>query len=163
MVGVYLRMFTFLSHEEIIELDAKTQAHPEEREAQRRLAREILDLVHGVDERVRVERAVDALYSESINELDAQTLLMVLDDAPSSVLSRGALQAGEVDLVDVLVSTGLVKSKNVARQTLSQGGVYVNNRRADATTSKLGADALLADRYLLIRRGRRDLHLLDFS
>ena len=162
MVGGYLRMFTFLSHEEILELDEMTAVRPEERNAQRRLAREILDLVHGAHERERVEWAVEALYSESITDLDTNSLLMVLDDAPSSVLSRQALDAGEIDVIDVLVSSGLVKSKNIARQTLGQGGVYVNNRRVPADQTRLSPDALIDGRYLLIRRGRRDLHLLDF-
>jgi tyrosyl-tRNA synthetase len=163
MVGTYLRYFTFLGHEEILELEAKTSSSPKEREAQQCLAREVVDLVHGVAERERVERAVQALYSETISELDATTLLMVLDDAPSSTYERALLVSGEIDLVDVLVSAGLAKSKNVARQTLAQGGAYVNNRRVTSDESVLDASDLIADRYLLIRRGKRDLHLLEFA
>lgn len=163
MVGTYLRFFTFLSHEEILDLDAQTLQRPQERKAQRRLAQEVVDLVHGHEETVRVEQAVDALYSEEICELDESTLLMVLDDAPSSVLSRQRLDAGEIDVVDVLVSSGLAKSKNVARTTLTQGGAYINNRRVGTDRSRLSPDELIAGRYLLLRRGRRDLHLLDFQ
>ena len=162
IVGTYLRFFTFLSHDAILELDQQTEQRPQDRIAQRELAREIVELVHGKDERVRVERAVEALYGESISEFDAETLLLALDDAPSSTFKRSALDAGEIDIVDVLVQTGLVNSKNIARQTLAQGGAYVNNRRVDADTSVLSPTALIAGRYLLIRRGRRDLHLLDF-
>ena len=162
IVGTYLRYFTFLSHDAILELDQKTHDRPQERLAQQQLAREIVELVHGKDECARVERAVDALYAESIDELDESTLLLVLDDAPSTLLSMRALEAGEIDIVDVLVQSGLVTSKNIARQTLAQGGAYVNNRRVDASTSMLSPDALIAGRYLLIRRGRRDLHLLEF-
>lgn len=163
MVGIYLRYFTFLTHEEILELDEATAKRPQDREAPRRLAREIVDLVHGVDERERVERAVDALYSESIVELDASTFLMVLEDAPSTMFPRERLEAGDIDVIDALVGSGLASSKNVARQTLAQGGVYLNNRRVDPSAPVLTKDALIAGRYLLLRRGRRDLHLLDFE
>ncbi|HUY06328.1 MAG TPA: tyrosine--tRNA ligase [Acidimicrobiales bacterium] len=163
VVGTYLRFFTFMSHDTILELDRQTKIRPQDRVAQRELAREIVELVHGEDERVRVERAVEALYGESICELDAKTLLLALDGAPSSTLKRSDLDAGKIDMVDVLVQSGLVNSKNIARQTLAQGGAYVNNRRVDANTSVLSPDALIAGRYLLIRRGRRDLHLLDFD
>ncbi len=162
MVGTYLRFFTFLSHDEILELDERTRTEPSLRAAQIRLAQEVVDLVHGSDERGRVEKAADALYSESVRSLDAGTLLMVLDDAPSSTLTRTALDAGEIDLVDVLVSSGLVPSKNIARQTLKQGGAYINNRRVSDDSSVLTSSDLIAGRYLLIRRGKRDLHLLEF-
>ncbi len=163
IVGTYLRYFTFLSHEAILELDQRTEERPQDRVAQRELARAILELVHGTDECRRVERAVDALYGESIKELDAETLLLALDDAPSSTLDRAALDAGEIDIVDILVQSGLVSSKNIARQTVAQGGAYVNNRRVDASAPVLSPTELIAGRYLLIRRGRRDLHLLDFA
>ncbi len=161
MVGTYLRFFTFLSHEEILALDAETEAHPERRAAQRRLAAEVVDLVHGIEERERVERAAEALYHESIMELDAATLRMVLEDAPLSQVSRRALLAGEVDLVELLVSTGLVKSRSNARQTIAQGGAYVNNRRIEEGATTVEVQQLIADRYLLIRRGRRELHLVE--
>lgn len=163
MVGTYLRYFTFLSHEEICDLDRAVAEHPEERAAQRQLAREVVDLVHGVVERERVERAVAALYSESIRELDAETLMMAFVDAPATRLARRSLDAGEIDAVEVLVASGLVSSKSVARQTLAQGGVYVNNRRVDPAHPVLSPDALIANRFLIIRRGRRDLHVLDFQ
>ena len=162
IVGTYLRFFTFLSHDAILDLDRQTEQRPQDRVAQRELARAIVELVHGHDERDRVERAAGALYGESISELDAETLLLALDDAPSSTLKRSALDAGEIDIVDILVQSGLVSSKNIARQTVAQGGAYVNNRRVDASASVLSPKALIAGRYLLIRRGRRDLHLLDF-
>lgn len=163
IVGTYLRFFTFLSHEQILELDRQTERRPQDRVAQRELAREVVELVHGSDERARVERAVEALYGESITELDAGTLLLALEDAPASTFQRSALDAGEIDIVDVLVRSGLVGSKNIARQTVAQGGAYVNNRRVDASATVLSPDALIAGRYVLIRRGRRDLHLLDFT
>ena len=165
MVGSYLRFFTFLEAEEIVALDEATAARPERREAQRALARAVCNLVHGEEETRRVEAAAAALFSEDIAALDEDSLLAALADAPHSRLPASLLEeAGGYDLVTALVRSGLVASKSAARQALSQGGVYVNNRRAflpeDAVLTRRHC---IAGRYVLLRRGRRDVHLLSFS
>jgi tyrosyl-tRNA synthetase len=162
MVGTYLRYFSFLSQEELLELDAETKAHPEQRAAQRALARAMTTLVHSEEETARVERASEALYSESLASLDEATLLMVLDKTPASTRARSDLDAG-LDLVDLLIETKLAASKTAARALILQGGVYVNNRRVDPEQLVLHRDELIADRYLVLRRGRRDLHLVAFA
>ena len=160
-VGTVLRFLTFLDHDTIRTLDANTAEHPERREAQRALAHEVCTLVHGETETLRAKAAAVALYSEEISTLDEATLLEVCADAPTTVLERGALK--EMSLVDALVDTGLVKSKSQARTTITQGGAYVNNRRVDDSDARLGPDDLLFGRYLVLRRGRRDYHLLRFE
>jgi tyrosyl-tRNA synthetase len=153
-----LRFFTFLDHEEILELDAATVSAPGERRAQRALAEAVVTLVHGGDAAAKARRASEALFSESIAELDEATLLEVVDDAPSSTWSREDLVAG-VDPVDLLVASHLAKSKGEARRFIEQGGVYVNNVRADAT-SRVSVQDTLHGRYVVLRRGARQLHLL---
>jgi tyrosyl-tRNA synthetase len=162
VVGDYLRYLTFLDHGEILELDQATANRPEERAAQRALAREVSTLVHGADETARAEQAAAALFSEDIADLDEATLLEVCAEAPASVRRRAELDAG-LSLVDVLVESGLVKSKSVARTTVRQGGAYVNNRRESDPERVLGRADLLLDRYVVLRRGRRDYHLLRFG
>jgi tyrosyl-tRNA synthetase len=156
-----LRYFTFLSHDEIRELDESLASAPQERRAQRALAREVVTMVHGEDSALKSERASAALFSESIAELDESTLLEVVADAPSSTWSRELLLAG-VDPVDLLVESHLAKSKAEARRFLEQGGVYVNNVRLDAAT-RVGIDDALHGRYLVVRRGPRQLHLVVAS
>jgi tyrosyl-tRNA synthetase len=162
VVPTYLRYFTFLDHEQILELDDAVRDRPERREAQRMLAREVTSLVHGPEWTERVERAAEALYSEDVAALDEATLLMALADAPSTVLDPAALHGEGVDLVDALVLTGLVASKSAARTAISQGGAYVNNRRAPES-ARLTPSDLIAGRYVLLRRGRRELHLVSFG
>jgi len=162
-VGDYLRFFTFLSQEEITTLDAETAAHPERRVAQRALAAALCDLVHGQAETKRVERASEALFGEEISTLDEATLLEVFEDAPSSGLTRtalGANGAGGLDIVDALTRAGLSKSKSEARRDVEGGGIYVNNRRVEDLERSLGADDLLQGRFIVLRKGRRDYHLL---
>jgi tyrosyl-tRNA synthetase len=162
-VGRLLRLFTFLSPAEIESLDAETARRPEQRRAQRALARAVTTLVHGHAETERAEAAASALFSEEVANLDESMLLEVFSDAPSSVISRSALDDGGLRLVDVLVSTGLVGSKTAARAALAQGGAYVNNRRRDDPEGTLARDDLLVDRYVVLRRGRRAYHLLRFE
>ncbi|HET9092958.1 MAG TPA: tyrosine--tRNA ligase, partial [Acidimicrobiales bacterium] len=158
-VGPLLRFYSFRGREEILELDAATEQRPQAREAQRALAYEVCALVHGEAEAKRAEAAAAALYSEEITSLDEGLLLDVVGDAPSSVLARSSLEAG-VPLVDALVAAGLSPSRSAARTAVSQGGAYVNNRRRAGEDERLTADDLLYGRYVVLRRGRRDYHLL---
>jgi tyrosyl-tRNA synthetase len=163
IVGDYLRYFTFLVREEIEGLDLETEAHPERRSAQRALARAVCGLVHGTEEVERAERAAAALFGEEIAELDEATLLEVVDDAPSTKVPRTALLGGAdggLPLVDAVVMSGLANSKSRARQSIDGGGVYVNNRRVDDPTATLGVADLLHDRYVVLRLGKRNYHLL---
>jgi len=162
VVGVYLRYFTFLDHDTIRALDAATQSHPERREAQRALAREVSTLVHGEDETARAEAAAQALYAGELATLDEQSLLEVCAETPMSTATRAALDGAGVSLVDALVDTGLAKSKGQARTLVTQGGVYVNDRREKDTETRLGRSDLLFDRYLVLRKGR-DYHLVCFD
>jgi tyrosyl-tRNA synthetase len=161
-VGRQLRYFTFLSHEEILELDSATAARPAERAAQRALARAVCTMVHGDDETGRAEHASEALYSEEISSLDERTLLEVCAEASSSERPRRELDAG-LSLVEALADSGLVGSRSQARTTIAQGGAYVNNRRESDPERVLGREDLLVDRYVVLRRGRRDYHLLRFG
>ncbi len=162
VVGDYLRYFTFLDHDTIRSLDRHTAEHPERREAQRALARHVCGLVHGDGEADRAQRAAAALFTEEIVSLDETTLLQVFAEAPSSVVPRADLDDG-IALVDVLVSSMLVGSKAKARATIEQGGAYVNNRRVGDVDARIGHDDLLAGRYVVLRRGRRDYHLLRLA
>jgi tyrosyl-tRNA synthetase len=166
-VGVMLRRFTFLGHEEIEALEDVAKKSPERREAQQALARAVCEFVHGAGETARAERAARSLFREEIADLDADLLAALVADAPSSVMDPSALDGG-LDLAETLVATGLCPSRTAARTAISQGGVYVNNvrrGRADAPgeVPPITRDDLLAGHYVLIRRGRRDYHVLRFE
>ncbi len=167
VVSSYLRLFTFLGRDDIEALDEATAAQPQKRQAQRALAREVCTLVHGETETARAERAAQALFSEEISTLDESSLLEVCAEAPTTDWPRTAMDAagGEegLTLVDVLVRTGLVSSKGQARTTIEQGGAYVNNRRVGDVEARLRHADLLFDKYVVLRRGRRDYHLLVFG
>ena len=160
VAGAYLRYFTFLPHDQIAVLDAETEARPARRAAQRALAREVCTLVHGEAEALRAERAAEALFGEEIGTLDERTFLDVVGEAPSTVVARVPFGGDGLPLVDAMVLSGLVASKAEARRTIAQGGAYVNNRRVEDVDHRLGSSQLLHGRYLVLRRGRRQYHLL---
>ena len=160
VVGQYLRFFTWLDRPHIEELEAAMSYHPERREAQRVLAREVTTLVHGETEAARADRAASVLFSEEIAGLDEDLLLELLADAPSTTLLRSDLDGQGLELVDALVRAGLASSRSAARTTIEQGGAYVGNRRETDPSRRLGVEDLLSDRYLLLRKGKRHHHLL---
>jgi tyrosyl-tRNA synthetase len=123
----------------------------------------VCTLVHGADETVRAEQAAAALFGGDVSGLDERTLLDVFAEAPSTDLPRTALDDPGTLLVDVLADTGLVGSKSQARTTVGQGGAYVNNRREDDVGRRLTAADLVAGRYVVLRRGKRDHHLVRFG
>jgi tyrosyl-tRNA synthetase len=163
VVRSYLRYFTFLPHDQLAALDTVTAEHPERREAQRVLAREVCSFVHGAAEMERAESAAAALFSEGIVELDEPTLLDVFAEAPSTAVSRAQLEGDGLLLVDLLVETGLAPSKGRARTTVQQGGAYVNNRREKDTNATVRSTDLLAGGYVVLRWGKKDYHLLHFT
>jgi tyrosyl-tRNA synthetase len=158
IVPQLLRFFTFLDHETIRELDEATKTTPEARRAQRALANEVVAMVHGDTAALKSQRASEALFSRTIADLDEALLLEVLEDAPSSKWSREQLLGG-TDPVELLVSTELAKSKAEARRFLEQGGVYLNNERL-SSDSRVELSDTMHGRYLLLRRGSRQLRLV---
>jgi len=148
----YLKALTFLPAGEIDDLEKATAERPAARAAQRALARELTSLVHGPDETAKVEAASQALFGRGdLGELDERTLAAALASVPSA--KAGA--AGTV--VDLLVASGLAPSRSAARRTVAEGGAYVNNRRIDDEAHVPSAADRLHGRWLVLRRGKRNV------
>lgn len=151
-VGELLRVFTFLSREEIEDLDAQTAEKPFLRAGQKALADEVTTLVHGAQETANAKAAAAALFGGAdLKELDAATLASALKEAGSVTAPLGT------SYVDLLVESGLVKSKGDARRTISEGGAYLNNERVTDPELVPGPDDLVAGNWLVLRRGKRNL------
>jgi tyrosyl-tRNA synthetase len=161
MVGDYLRFFTFLAKEEIADLDAKRSANPKACDCQKALAYEVCALIHGEAEAKKALAATGALYSEDASLLTADILEAVSKDVPKTLFTLRELEEG-IELVDTLAAANLAKSKKDARTIISQGGAYINNRRADASDS-INRKDLIDGRFILLRRGRREVNLLEFK
>ena len=159
VVGEYLRCFTFRSHQEIEALEAAITARPEAREAQRELALEVTQLVHGAVAAARAADASRALFGHGdLAALDAATLEAAFADLPRAEVTGGD---GMPSVVDLLVASGLAESRGAARRVLAEGGAYVNNERVAGTDAVPSREHLLAGRWLLLRRGRRNIAVAD--
>jgi tyrosyl-tRNA synthetase len=151
-VGELLRIFTFLSRIEIEKLEAEHAEKPFLRTGQKTLAREITTLVHGADETARIEAASAALFGGGdLQAAGARTLDAALSTA-RPMLEVDALGA---TIVDLLVDTGLVRSKGEARRAVAEGGAYLNNTRVDDPDLVPGTDDLIEERLLVLRRGKK--------
>ena len=156
----FLRFFTFLPHAELATIEALVKAAPDKREAQTRLAREMTRLIHGEAELHRATSATQALFGTSIRELDERTLLDVLRGAPSTSKPRGTLP---VALVDLLAETALCGSKGAARKDIAQGGINLNNERVTDVAALVRSSDLIAGSYVVLRKGKRNYHLVRFE
>lgn len=150
----YLRWFTFLSADELAELEVATAERPHERAAQRRLAQELTTLVHGEGATRAVELASQALFGRGeLSDLDESTLAAALRET-----SVASLKPGEsAGIIDLLVSTGLSASKAAARRTIAEGGVSVNNQRVESEEWTAQPADFLHGTWLVLRRGKRNI------
>jgi len=153
----YLKYFTFLTREDIEPLARATADHPERREAQRTLAREVTTLVHGSEQLARAERAAAVLFGEGLSKANVEDVLMVFADAPSTELT---LPTDGMPLVDLLAAVRLASSKSEAMRLVKSGGVYVNNVRATDERARIRREDAIGGELVLLRKGRRDQHLV---
>jgi tyrosyl-tRNA synthetase len=152
-VGEMLRIFTFLSHDEILELEEQTAEKPQLRAGQRALADHITDLVHGPDETARVKAAAAALFGTGdLRGLDSSTLSAALREAGTTEVARTAELP---TLVDLMVLSGLSDSKGAARRAVAEGGAYLNNMRVEDPELVPTDSDLLDGTWLVLRRGKR--------
>lgn len=152
-VGELLRVFTFLSREEIEALEARHAEKPFLREAQKLLADEVTTLVHGAEETEQAKAAAQALFGTGdITSLSAATLAAALGEAGAVDLDAGA---GIPGIVDLLTLTGLAQSKGEARRTVAEGGAYLNNVRIDDPEHVPTQGDLVAGSWLVLRRGKK--------
>lgn len=149
----YLRWFTFLTQEEIAALEVEVAERPFKREAQRRLAQEMTDLVHGHDATVAVELAAQALFGKaSLTDLDEKTLAGALAETTIFEVAAGEPHT----IIDLLVGTGLADSKGSARRTIKEGGAYVNNERIESEDWEPAESDLLHGSWLVLRKGKKN-------
>jgi tyrosyl-tRNA synthetase len=150
----YLRWFTFLSADELAELEQATAERPQQRAAQRRLAKELTVLVHGETATEAVEHASRALFGQGeLDRLDEATLAAALRETSVAELKPGSPDG----IVDLLVASGLSASKGAARRTIGEGGLSVNNVRIDSDEWSPQASDFLYGRWLVLRRGKRNI------
>ncbi|MDA8549632.1 tyrosine--tRNA ligase [Aquiluna sp.] len=151
-----LKVFTFLTRAEIAEYEQMVAEEPFKREAQRRLALEVTELVHSKQESESARDASLALFgSGDLGSLDQKTLSSALAELPSAKLPRGA------KIIEALVATGLVESNSEARRAIEQGAVSVNKVKIGSEDEAL--EPLASMSLAVISKGKKNLAGVFFS
>ena len=160
----YLKIFTFLTREEIAALKAEHEQNPGARPMQKRLARELTVMVHSEEDLANAEAASRILFSndsaDALHSLDEKTLLEVFEGVPTFEIDRAALEAG-IPLLELLAThTKVFPSKGEARKMTQQGGVSLNKQKVADPAMTVGTDFLLNGKYILAQRGKKNYYLI---
>jgi len=146
-----LKVFTFLSMEEIGELEEQVRKAPESRAAQKKLAEEATRLVHGEQGLEVALKSSAVLFGEAMDGLHADDLLDIFADVPSAELPRKEVEGAGI--ADLAVVSGLCSSKGEARRLVESGGMYLNNVRVTGTAQLVLAEDIVDGRVLVLRSG----------
>ncbi|MHC4235265.1 MAG: tyrosine--tRNA ligase [Planctomycetota bacterium] len=157
----HLKLFTFLPLNEIAELERCLAERPEERAAQRALAREVTAIVHGPEQAGAMDRGAQMLYGQEIRDFSDQQLQSLLADAPTHQVSRDRLSAG-IPIVELLVESGMASSKTEARRRLGGGGIYLNNVAVDGSRMVELGD-LASPSCIVLRSGKKHYCLIHVA
>ena len=156
----YLKLFTPGTKTELDDLVARHTKDPAARAAQRFLARDVTERVHGADAATSVAHASSMLFGDfDPKHADARAFDVLAQEVPTAT----APERDGVLLADVLVQAGLVTSKGEARRQIEQGGIYVNQERVSEPDRKLAAADWIAGRNVLLRKGKKDYALLRLA
>jgi len=156
----YLKFFTWLSQNEIEELEQNLKTAPEKREAQRRLAREVTALLHGETELDKAVRASEVLFGKEISGLGVAEILEIFADVPSTEIDKSKLEMDGFSLGDALVVAGLAPSKGEAKRLVQGGGVAINNVRADDARKSISVSDLIDGQVMVLRKGAKHYHVI---
>jgi tyrosyl-tRNA synthetase len=152
----YLKLFTLLSQDEITALLKSHHQDPSQREAQKKLALEVTQLVH--DDAARAAIVASEILFGRFDPRGATE--RVFDALAQEIPTTAVPNTDVLTLVDAVVQTGLAKSKSEARRSIEQGGVYVNQERVNDVARAIGPADWLAGGNLLLRKGKKDYGLL---
>ena len=151
----YLKFLTFLSKEEIAELEQKHQAAPHLREAHKALAREVITFIHGKEAYEQAVKISNALFSGDIKSLTAKEIEMGFNDLPSVTLEHPSL-------VDALIELKLASSKREAREFIRNGAVNINGDKITEEGFTLSKDIAIEGKFIVVRRGKKLYALIRF-
>ena len=161
----YIKIFTELTQDEVKALVEEQAADPGRRPLQKRLAKEITTMVHSAEDYEAALEASQILFSnntgDALHRLDEETLLQVMDGVPRYEVAMDAINSGELKLVDLLTDLAPVfPSKGEMRKMTQQGGLSINKEKVADPYTIVTPDMLLAGKYILAQRGKKNYFLL---
>lgn len=152
MIISYLKQLTFLSREEIEQIEKEHNAHPELRNAQKILAREIITDLHGREEFEKAVKISECLFSNEINKLSKQEIEEAFKGFPVNKINTD-------ELVQLLIDIKAASSKREAREFISSGAVTINGEKHTDVEEKINDSMFIENTYLIIKRGKKNYYL----
>lgn len=157
MIIHYLKVFTFLTKEEIEEIEKKHNEKREDRLAQKTLAREIITDLHGKEEYEKALKISENLFNENIKELSASDILVGMKEVPSIKIKENEI------LIDVLVNNKIASSRREAREFLNAGAININGDVVSDENTVLTKELALEEKIFVIRRGKKKYFLVSIE
>jgi tyrosyl-tRNA synthetase len=148
-----LKYFTFLTEDEISELERQHTEKPEARTAHKALAKSVTDLIHGPQATTEAIRASEILFGGELAGISENTFNEIVGEVPTKTVAKSEV---EKPLVELLALSGLCPSKGQARKDLEGGGINLNNIRISDAQHKVTTNDLLFGKHLLLRKGKRN-------
>ena len=157
MVVDYLKIFTFLSKDQIEELEAKNKEKPELREAHKALAREIITDLHGAAEFEKAVNISNSLFSGNVKSLSLKDIEIGFKDVPTATISEGE------KLIDVLVNNKIASSKREAREFLAAGSINLNGENFMDENMPGTRQLAIEGKVIVLRRGKKKNYIVKFG
>jgi tyrosyl-tRNA synthetase len=158
----FLKVFTFLTEEEIKQLAEQHKGHEHERILQKKLAEELTVFVHSRSDYEFAVKASSILFSNDtaqiLKELSEEQLLQVMEGVPAIEMGKEELEKN--DIISLLADSKIFASKGEAKKMLSQGGVFINKEKVTEPDEKINRERLLNGKYLLIQKGKKNYFLV---
>ena len=149
MIIEYLKKLTFLTKEEIEEIEAKHNENPHLREAHKALAREVITDLHGKEEFEKAVKISEALFGGKVSGLSKEDILMCFKDVPSFTVKEG------ITLIDMLIENNICQSKREAREFLNAGSISINDEKVNDENLIISKDIAIDKEVLVIKRGKK--------
>lgn len=157
MIEHYLKVFTFLTPEEIMDVVAEHNKEPHLRKAQKMLAKCIISDIHGEEEFVKAEQISQALFSGDLTGLSAEDIMSGMKMVPSININ------GEVKLLDLLVDNGICSSRREAREMLASNAISINNEKYNDENIMIDKSMAIDEKVIVIRKGKKKQYIGIFE
>jgi tyrosyl-tRNA synthetase len=158
-VASLLKLFTWLSRDEVGALEAEVRERPEGRQAQRVLAEEVTRMVHGPEALAAAQRVTDLFFGRDASGLTADQVIAVTGDVPTTELAGRDLEGEGVELVQLMVSSSLATSRGDARRAIQGGGIYLGTRRIEDPGFRVTLEDTIDRKVLVVRKGVKQHHV----
>lgn len=156
MVIDYLKIYTFLTKEEIEEIEKRHKENPHLREAHKTLAREVITFIHGKEEYDRALKISEALFSGNIKELTIEEIDMAFKDVPSVKIEK------DMNITELLVNNNIVSSKRELREFLSSNAISINDKIVNDENFIVSKEHAIYNKFSILKRGKKKYYLLKF-